>query len=536
MEKLIEAILQNRDIRVNLIEIRQRMKQPGEREVFLRLLSDTSELSGALRGLLADEDPKVRKNAALIIGEANAGESLLALYEAYCQEETLFIRGDYLKAMGQMDYRSLLGKLKERLEEMKDQEVPQEELKHYREEMTQLQKLLLKMQPGKKHVFTGMDGRYDVLLTCNRNFCEVTARQVNGEAQKTSAGKLPTSQDVKDEKKPDGWGSMVSLGVRVRRADLRQIFRVRTFRELLFVLNVTGIGPEPEEAARALAGSNLLSLLVRGHDPKKENDPVQGRSQEKSTQTDPFRFRITVIGKMPLDKRSAFIRKCSFALEQASGRKLLNSASDYEVELRLMERKDGTFLPLLKLHTLKDPRFSYRRESIAASIHPADAALIAALTRTYLIEDAQVLDPFCGVGTMLVERDIARRAKGLFGVDIFGEAIEKARENAKLAEKEIHYVNRDFFDFTHKGLFDEIFTNMPIRGKKTREEQDAFYQSFFEKAEDVLKPGGIMVLYSNEKGFIKKQLRLREEWKLVNEFCLNEKEDFSVFVIRLREK
>lgn len=536
MEKLIEAILQNRDIRVNLIEIRQRMKQPGEREVFLRLLSDTPELSGALRGLLADEDPKVRKNAALIIGEANAGESLQALYEAYCQEETLFIRGDYLKAMGQMDYRPLLGKLKERLEEMKDQEVPQEELKHYREEMTQLQKLLLKMQPGKKHVFTGMDGRYDVLLTCNRNFREVTARQVNGEAQKTSAGKLPTSQDVTAEKMPDGRGSMVSLGVRVRRADLRQIFRVRTFRELLFVLNVTGIGPEPEEAAHALADSNLLSLLAQGHDPKKENDPVQGRSQEKSAPMDPFRFRITVIGKMPLDKRSTFIRKCSFALEQASGRKLLNSASDYEVELRLMERKDGTFLPLLKLHTLKDPRFSYRRESIAASIHPSDAALIAALTRPYLIEAAQVLDPFCGVGTMLVERDIARSAKGLFGVDIFGEAIEKARENAKLAEKEIHYVNRDFFDFTHKGLFDEVFTNMPIRGKKTREEQDAFYQSFFEKAEDVLKPGGIMVLYSNEKGFIKKQLRLREEWKLVNEFCLNEKEDFSVYVIRLKEK
>lgn len=523
MEKLIEAILQNRDIRVNLIEIRQRMKQPGEREVFLRLLSDTPELSSALRGLLADEDPKVRKNAALIVGEANAGESLQALYEAYCQEETLFIRGDYLKAMGQMDYRPLLGKLKERLEEMKDQEVPQEELKHYREEMTQLQKLLLKMQPGKKHVFTGMDGRYDVLLTCNRNFREVTARQVNGDGE-------------------------VSLGVRVRRADLRQIFRVRTFRELLFVLNVTGIGPEPEEAARALADSNLLSLLAQGHnsearndqqrhhDPKKENDSVQGRSQEKSAPMDPFRFRITVIGKMPLDKRSAFIRKCSFALEQASGRKLLNSASDYEVELRLMERKDGTFLPLLKLHTLKDPRFSYRRESIAASIHPSDAALIAALTRPYLIENAQVLDPFCGVGTMLVERDIARSAKGLFGVDIFGEAIEKARENAKLTEKEIHYVNRDFFDFTHKGLFDEIFTNMPIRGKKTREEQDAFYQSFFEKAEDVLKPGGIMVLYSNEKGFIKKQLRLREEWKLVNEFCLNEKEDFSVYVIRLKEK
>lgn len=523
MEKLIEAILQNRDIRMNLIEIRQRMKQPGDKEAFFRLLSDKPQLSDMLQELLAHEDPKVRKNAALIIGEANAGENLSALYEAYQKEETLFIRSDYLKAIGLMDYRSLLGKLKERLEEMKDQEVPENELKHYREEMTQLQRLLLKLQPGKQHAFTGMDGHYDILLTTNRNFREVTARQVSG-------------------------GTEVSMGVRVRQADLRQILKIRTFRELLFVLNITGVGPGPEEVASALAGSNLLTLLAQGHAAEKESNPAQGHAAEKESSpaqgrsmgknsfAEPFRFRITVVGKMPLDKRSTFIRKCSFALEQASGRKLINSASDYEAELRLMERKDGTFLPLLKLYTIKDPRFVYRRESIAASIHPSDAALIAALTQPYLAENAQVLDPFCGVGTMLVERDILKSARGLYGVDIFGEAIEKARENAKYTEKEIHYINRDFFDFTQKGFFDEIFTNMPVRGKKSKEEQDAFYQSFFDKAEDVLRQGGIMVLYSNEKGFIKKQLRLRDEWKLLNEFCLNEKEDFTAFVIRRKEQ
>lgn len=523
MENLMEAILQNRDIRVNLIEIRQRMKQPGEKEAFLRFLFDRPQLSDVLQELLTHEDPKVRKNAAQIIGEANAEENLSALYEAYRREETLFIRSDYLKAIGQMDYRSLLGKLKERLEEMKEQEVPENELKHYREEMTQLQKLLLKLQPGKQHVFTGMDGRYDVLLTTNRNFREMTARQVMSSSE-------------------------VSMGVRVRHADLRQLLKIRTFRELLFLVNVTGVGPEPEEAAHALAGSNLLMLLAQGHAAEKEISPAQGHAGEKESSSargqsmgkncfaEPFRFRITVVGKMPLDKRSTFIRKCSFALEQASGRKLINSASDYEAELRLMERKDGTFLPLLKLYTIKDPRFVYRRESIAASIHPSEAALIATLTQPYLAENAQVLDPFCGVGTMLVERDILKSARGLYGVDMFGEAIEKARENAKLAEKEIHYINRDFFDFTHKGLFDEIFTNMPVRGKKTKEEQDVFYQNFFEKALDVLKPGGIMVLYSNEKGFVKKQLRLRDEWKLLNEFCLNEKEDFCVFVIKRREQ
>lgn len=44
-----------------------------------------------------------------------------------------------------------------------------------------------------------------------------------------------------------------------------------------------------------------------------------------------------------------------------------------------------------------------------------------------------------------------------------------------------------FFDFTHKYLFDEIISNMPLRGKKTREEQDAFYSQFFDCAGKFLK-------------------------------------------------
>lgn len=59
-------------------------------------------------------------------------------------------------------------------------------------------------------------------------------------------------------------------------------------------------------------------------------------------------------------------------------------------------------------------------------------------------------------------------------------------------------------DFKHKYLFDEIITNLPVRGKKTKEEQDLFYKRFFDKSEEILAPGGVMILYSNENGFIKK--------------------------------
>ena len=110
-------------------------------------------------------------------------------------------------------------------------------------------------------------------------------------------------------------------------------------------------------------------------------------------------------------------------------------------------------------------------------------------------------------------------------------AVIKARENAKAAGRQINYINRDFFDFTHKYLFDEIICNMPLRGKKTREEQDAFYSQFFDCAGKFLKNGGYMILYSNEGGFVKKQLRRHMEYRLIDEFCIREKEGFYLFIV-----
>lgn len=176
-------------------------------------------------------------------------------------------------------------------------------------------------------------------------------------------------------------------------------------------------------------------------------------------------------------------------------------------------------------------RFSYRKEAVAASIHPANAALFMKLAEPYLKKGAQVLDPCCGVGTMLMERDLLVPAGDMYGLDIFGEAVIKARENAKAAGRQINYINRDFFDFTHKYLFDEIISNMPLRGKKTREEQDAFYSQFFDCAGKFLKNGGHMILYSNEGGFVKKQLRRHMEYRLLDEFCIREKEGFYLFIV-----
>ena len=73
-------------------------------------------------------------------------------------------------------------------------------------------------------------------------------------------------------------------------------------------------------------------------------------------------------------------------MEKASGGRLVNSVADYEMEVRLLEKKDGTFAPMLKLFTVPVRRFAYRREVVASSINPVNAALVMQLAKPYLKE------------------------------------------------------------------------------------------------------------------------------------------------------
>lgn len=496
LKQLCEEVWGLQNLRANLSDLRKRIRMPKELEEFRQLLGEKGqqETEQVFHDLFCQEDPKVRKNAALLAGDLQEETLCGILYEAYKRENTLFARSAYLKAMLNLDMTSYLEPLKQHLGQLLKQEVSPENQKHYREELTLLRELLSLYRDWEIHEFTGYGERYDLVLTTNRNYREITAKQIH-----------------------ESRIFLNSIGVKLAGAQLKEILKIRTFQELFFALNTAVLEGEPEQAAEGLAASDLWELLQKAHGGGRE-----------------FRFRMTFSGRMPPEKRGTFIKKCSFALEQKSSGKLRNAPSDYEIEILLIERAEGTFLPLVKLHTLKDFRFSYRKHSLPVSIKPSTAALLAYLAKPYLKEGAQVLDPFCGVGTMLIERDKLVSAGTMYGIDSFGEAIRKARENTERAGREIYYINRDFFAFTHEYLFDEIFTNMPVRGKKAKEEQEAFYQKFFKQAGQLVKSDGILVLYSNEKGYIRKQIRLQESFKLLQEYPMDQKDNFSLFIIKKR--
>ena len=486
-----ESLKTGNDLRKVLIALKQEMKLEEAREEFLELLQGDYRV---LTDLLKHEEPKVRGNAALVLGRLKKEEFASPIYEAYGREEKLFIKSNYLSALAELDCPEYLPQLRERLKELEAVKPGVEEEKHIREELKILRSLVGREEPLKKHTLQGYDETYEMNLTTRKQYQQATAEQIK-----------------------NGDTVILKSGVRVVTSHIRPILAIPTYREMLFPLNLKRLEPNPKLAAKALAESNLLELLDKAHKA-----------------SDSYCFRLGIHSRMPLNKRSDFVKKCGFALEQETGRRLYNSASDYEVEIRLMEGREGSFLPLVKLYTFQEDRFAYRKRAVAASIRPEQAALIAYLARPYLAEQAQILDPFCGVGTMLLERDRICPARVMYGIDTFGEAIDGAWENARLAGKQVNYIHRDFFTFQHGYLFDEIITNMPDRGKKSREEHDLFYRKFFEKAEEVLTDSGRMILYSNEKNYIKKQLRLRKKFTLLKEYSMDEKGIYSLFIIEKR--
>lgn len=507
LEDIINALEQGQEIRENLIRLKERIKEEDGRKELLELLADNS----IFIGFLHREDPKIRKNAALILGSYAVPEgtqvqentalmqenALRALMEAYEGEETLFVRSDYLKAMQSFDCGAYRDRLQEHYQRLLKLDAAENEKKHIRKERRELEKLLRMGETGTFHPFCGYDLESEVILTTDRGFSQITAEQIR-------AGRVAVSPG----------------GVRVQTKNLKPLLKIRTFREILFPIRTESFDLEAQDAAHKLLNGRMMEL-IEGH--------LEGEA--------PYYFRIQVLGNASLDqdKKTDFIKKMSFALEEGSAYHLVNSKEHYEIELRLMQNKEGRFRGYLRFMNLPPDRFAYRKNVLPVSIHPAQAALLLRLAKPYLKEEAAVLDPFCGVGTMLLEREQILPARSLYGIDIYGEAIRGARENTELAGAKISYIQRDFFDFTHRHRFDEILTNMPVRGKKSKEEQDQLYQKFFDKAAAHLAKGGTIIMYTNENGFVKKQLRLHQNLELLKEYCIRPKDGWFLFIIGSKE-
>lgn len=489
---IFDRIKEGQNIREDLIQLRAKLKENHMKTALLYYMGKDTEL---FERLLVHDDPKVRKNAALIIGELSLPGFLDKLYDAYDKESQMFVKSSYLVAMRGYDFSEYKDKLNLRIEELNQTVLTEANKKHRNEELQALSKMMIQLEGVKKHKFIGYNNSLGAVLLTNRNYNLVTLEQLDKAKAK-----------------------LFNAGVMIQTNDLANVLPIRTYSEILFYLSdLKTCSSDYKEAAKEIKASSLLEFLKVCH----EGDY-------------PFYFRIELKSKMELDKKSAFTKKLGMEIELLTKRKLINTTTNYEVELRLIENKEGSYNLLLKMYTLKDERFTYRKNVVAASIQPHNAALVLALAKRYLKKDAQVLDPFCGVGTMLAERKMIGTAKTMYGLDIYSTAIEHAKENLGRDLGNIFFINRDFFDFTHEHLFDEIVTNMPrVMGHKEEEEILFLYKRFFMKAKEHLKDDGIIILYSHNQEYTKKY-SMMNGYKILEEFEINKKEGAYVYVLKLK--
>ena len=102
MQKVYEALKQGSDVRNNLIQLKQMLKEEGALEEYLSMTEDDELIASFLQ----DEDAKIRKNAALVLGLVQSQESIGKIWQAYVSETQLFVKGAYLSAIQKLDCRA----------------------------------------------------------------------------------------------------------------------------------------------------------------------------------------------------------------------------------------------------------------------------------------------------------------------------------------------------------------------------------------------------------------------------------------------
>ena len=474
--------------------------------------------------LLNSPEAKVRKNTARVMGEvyrssgkdtASAEVQELAgkLYLVLSREQVQMVRPSYILAIGAMGYADLL----------EHYQVPEDTLeKHAAEEREALRKARLSSsQASGINSSLGLPSERLSDYPRDRELILVTG---GGNRKKTfaSSGKHASgekSATAHEQRDPD-------------RFVWSKLQEDRTWLEVLIPL----FGPE-----------EILPLC-----------------RACLTGGEPYRYRIELKTEISRTKdkekpshqgRGYQIRRLIEQIETLTGSSLVNDPSSYEAEVRVEIGKKSAYQDqddppvmnwFLKFSCAPDHRFDYRMETIPASIHPANAAMIMHLAAPYRKErpaaDAaprRILDPCCGSGTLLIERAKADpfRPLELTGLDIEPRAVRAAKKNlaAALRGPEDIIGETGFLtdwnirqsDLTRWNLpekarpFDEIYANLPF-GLRVGDhaKNEVLYESLVRRIPGWLADGGIAVLYTMEGRLLEKILGKSSDLKILKQYRL----------------
>lgn len=211
-------------------------------------------------------------------------------------------------------------------------------------------------------------------------------------------------------------------------------------------------------------------------------------------------YRIELRGF--LKDRTRFIERLKTMLD---GR---NNPSNYDCELRIECRFDRCDL-FWKLWNVRDERYGWRREAIAASMHPATAKALASYALSFVkTAHPHVLDPFCGSGSLLFSAERCKDCASLLGVDKSSRAVEVARGNAKQGQSRARFVCRDILRFEAKTGAELVISNLPFGNRVgSHADNEQLYQRFIKRLPYLLTEDGVAVLYTTDGKLMERCVR-----------------------------
>lgn len=489
IHQLCEEIIKGNNVRENLIQLSQKVKSEEGLDTFLDIYY---EYETDFIHLLEHEDAKVRKNILKLLGCVADPVLLQTIFEHYEHENTQFLKSDYLEAIQKFEYKPFLPKLKERMNFLQGQE----HTKHSLEETKVLQRLIWALEPPKKHTFKACGTEEKVLLVVPRGHETVVSNTLK---------ELPETE-VK----------AIAGGCMVRTKNLDALKEIRTFQALLFDFYPAGIASEDGSVIGKAMMEHGVEAYIRNHHKEQH----------------PFLFRVDVKGVKDVAKKNKLAQSLSMVLEEESKGMLINDSSYYEVEIRVIVGSKGSRV-FLRFTSLEDVRFKYRKYAMSTSMQPSKAALMMEYVKPYMKDDANVLDPFCGTGTLLIERLFAGKAKSCYGLDISAPAIQAAWENSQNAGKILNLIQRNLNDFRHEYLFDEIITDMPRQSAHIKPKQlEAIYQLLFVRSRELLAEQGILAVYCDDDYLMERLIRENNWLKRLKKVAMTKDQTFWLYILQ----
>lgn len=189
---------------------------------------------------------------------------------------------------------------------------------------------------------------------------------------------------------------------------------------------------------------------------------------------------------------------------------------DFRISLEGNQLELGIRLGEKPLH-----RREYKLHSRPGSTKAPLAYIMAYLAR--IKPDNLVLDPCCGVGTILIEASKAFPEARYEGVDIQEEAVVYAKANAEVAESKSKFQQGDLRNLPYEdGSVDRIVSNPPWgRQVASHIELGSFYREMYQEWKRLLTSKGILVILTDQEESMRSLLSSEETFQEIETYELS---------------